>query len=119
MADGVIPALTTSTLPSGASFTDHGDGTGDFSWTPDFTQSGSYVVTFRASDGAAVDSEQVTITVNEAGNQPPVLAAIGAKTVEEGLSLNFSVSATDIDGTTPALSTREPLLRTERANSEE
>jgi len=30
------PTLTTSTLPTGASFLDNGDGTGDFDWTPDF-----------------------------------------------------------------------------------
>nr|MBN2277653.1 hypothetical protein [candidate division Zixibacteria bacterium] len=34
------PVLTTSTLPTGASFTDNTDGTGTFSWTPDYTQSG-------------------------------------------------------------------------------
>ena len=35
-------ALWATGLPSGASFVDHGDGTGTFTWTPTFAQSGSY-----------------------------------------------------------------------------
>jgi len=100
-ADGTVPALTTSSLPSGATFTNHGNGTGTFNWTPDFAQSGSYNVTFRASDGFQVDTEVVPITVNEIGNQAPVLAAIGPRTVTEGANLNFNLTATDPDGTLP------------------
>ncbi|MBK7141795.1 MAG: tandem-95 repeat protein [bacterium] len=103
--DSTIPALTTSTLPLGASFTDNGNGTGSFSWTPNFVQSGSYPVRFYASDGIAIDSELVTITVTEAGNQAPVLAAIGPRSVTEGLNLSFTISATDPDGTTPSFTT--------------
>ncbi|MFQ6008297.1 MAG: Ig domain-containing protein, partial [Candidatus Zixiibacteriota bacterium] len=64
--DESIPSLTTSTLPTGAVFVDSGNGAGSFDWTPDFTQSGTYNVTFYATDdSAAVDSEIVTITVTE------------------------------------------------------
>ncbi|MFB3077440.1 MAG: beta strand repeat-containing protein, partial [Lysobacterales bacterium] len=104
-ADSLIPTLTTSVLPAGATFVDNGDGSGTFDWTPTFTQANSYFVIFIASDGVASDSEIVTITVNEAGNQAPVLAAIGAKTVVEGANLNFSISSSDPDGSTPTLST--------------
>ncbi len=104
-ADGTIPSLTTSALPTGASFTDNGDGTGSFSWTPTFTQSGTYDVTFYASDGSATDSEVVTITVLDAGNQPPVLDPIGDKSVDENVLLTFGVSASDADETFPLLST--------------
>jgi plastocyanin len=62
--DATIPTLTTSALPSGAGFTDHGNGTGTFNWTPIPGQKGSYDVTFRASDGLLLDTEIVTITVN-------------------------------------------------------
>ncbi len=103
--DATIPALSTSILPTGASFTDNGDGTGTFDWTPTFTQSGTYDVTFYASDGALIDSELVTITVNEAGNQEPVLASIGAQSTTENVNLNFGVSATDPDATIPTLTT--------------
>ncbi|MCH7947634.1 MAG: tandem-95 repeat protein, partial [candidate division Zixibacteria bacterium] len=103
-ADGTIPTLTTSTLPTGATFVDNANGTGSFDWTPDFTQSGAYNVTFYASDGIATDSEVVSITVNNI-NQPPVLATIGAKSVAELSNLNFGVTSTDPDGTTPSLTT--------------
>ncbi len=102
--DGTTPALTTSLLPTGASFTDNTNGTGTFNWTPTYSQSGSYNVTFYAGDGSAIDSEIVTITVNNV-NQAPILTAIGPKATDENVNLNFGVSASDPDGTTPALTT--------------
>ncbi len=39
------------------------------------------------------------------GNQAPVLAAIGSRTAAVGLSLAFTVSATDADGPAPTLTT--------------
>ncbi|RKX17555.1 MAG: hypothetical protein DRP35_10740, partial [Candidatus Zixiibacteriota bacterium] len=104
-ADGTIPIITYTALPTGATFTDNGNGTGTFDWSPDFTQSGSYPVTFYASDGIVIDSELITITVFEAGNQTPVLASIGAKNTTEGLLLSFAILATDADGTIPAVNT--------------
>ncbi|HSH00438.1 MAG TPA: putative Ig domain-containing protein, partial [candidate division Zixibacteria bacterium] len=93
------PTVTTSALPSGAIFTPSAGG-GTFDWTPDFLQSGNYDVTFYATDdSAAVDSEVVTITVSEGGNQSPVLAAIGPRGTTENVNLNFSVSATDLEST--------------------
>ena len=100
-----IPALSTSVLPTGALFTDNSDGSGALTWTPDFTQAGSYDISFYASDGVDTDSELVTITVAESGNQAPVLAAIGAQTTTENVQLTFGVSASDPDATIPALST--------------
>lgn len=46
--DGDELAYTASGLPAGASFD---AATGRFSWTPDYTQSGQYTVTFTAGDG--------------------------------------------------------------------
>ncbi|HSG99061.1 MAG TPA: putative Ig domain-containing protein, partial [candidate division Zixibacteria bacterium] len=93
------PTVTAPNLPSGASFTPSAGG-GTFDWTPSFLQAGSYDVTFYATDdSSAVDSEVVTITVTEAGNQAPVLAAIGPRGTTENVNLNFSVSATDIEST--------------------
>ncbi|MCK4461057.1 MAG: hypothetical protein KAW46_04600, partial [candidate division Zixibacteria bacterium] len=104
-ADGAAPTLTSSTLPTGATFVDNGNGTGDFNWTPDYLQSGIYDVTFYATDdSAAVDSEVVTITVSEAGNQLPLLATIGAQSTNENVLLAFGVSATDVEST-PTLTT--------------
>ena len=58
------PVLTTSSLPSGATFLDNGDGTGTFDWTPSIGQANNYNVTFYATDDSlAVDSEIVAISV--------------------------------------------------------
>jgi arylsulfatase A-like enzyme len=66
-ADGPPPLVLTDTnLPSGASFTDFGGGSGEFNWTPTSGDvAGSpYNVTFTAADGdGAIDQEQVTINV--------------------------------------------------------
>ena len=104
--DGVVPVFSTSALPGTAVFVDSLNGAGSFTWTPGFSEAGDFSVTFRAADGdfpAEVDSEVVIITVTDAGNQAPVLAAIGASSVAEGVTLNFTITASDPDGTTPAL----------------
>ncbi len=106
--DGTTPVLTMSTLPGTATFTDHNDGTGTFDWTPTFDDAGSYDVTFYATDdSAAVDSEVVTITVNNV-NRPPVLTSIGNRSVTVPDALTFDVSATDPDGQAVIL-TADPL----------
>jgi len=93
-----IPTLTTSTLPGGANFMDNGDGTGEFDWTPGYTESGTYFVTFYATDDyLAIDSEVIQIDVAEAGNQAPVLASIGPQSTMENEQLIFGVSATDAE----------------------
>ena len=61
--DNTTPALTTGTLPSGAAFTDNGDGTGSFGWTPTSYQTGDYCIKFTASDDSLSDSETITVTV--------------------------------------------------------
>ncbi len=100
-----MPVVTSSALPTGAGFTDNGDGSGSFTWTPTYLQSGVYEIWFYATDdSSAVDSGLFTITVNDAGNQQPVLAAIGDRTVTENANLNFDISATDIESI-PSLTT--------------
>lgn len=106
-ADGVVPLLRTSEpLPGTATFIDNLNGTGIFDWTPGFADQGTYQVMFYAEDGAVpgvIDSELVTITVNDAGNQAPVLQAINDTTVNEGELLTFTIYASDPDGTIPVL----------------
>ncbi|MGD9158479.1 MAG: chitobiase/beta-hexosaminidase C-terminal domain-containing protein, partial [Desulfobacteraceae bacterium] len=62
--DGTIPTLSTGTLPALAGFTDNGDGTGVFDWSPAAGQAGVYSITFIASDGSLEDTQAATITVN-------------------------------------------------------
>ncbi len=102
-ADGTIPALSASTLPTGAVFTDNLDGTGTFDWTPTYSQAGVYPVTFYASDGVDIDSELVQITVENV-NRAPVLDPIGPKTTKAETLLSFTITASDPDGTIPSLS---------------
>ena len=91
-ADGDTITYTASALPTGATFS-----TGSFGWTPQYEQSGSYNVTFTATDGTETDSETITITVGNV-NRPPVLEAIGSQSIDESSLLSFSLSATDADG---------------------
>ncbi|MBI3871925.1 MAG: tandem-95 repeat protein, partial [candidate division Zixibacteria bacterium] len=107
--DGIFPSLTAQSVPSNATFTDNGNGTGTFNFNPDFTQSGVYNVRFIASDGSLSDTELVAITVNNV-NRNPVLAAIGAKSVNEGQTLNFGLSASDPDCTTPTFAVENSPL---------
>jgi len=90
--DGDTVTYSVDTLPSGAAF-----GNQTFSWTPSYTQAGSYQLTFTVSDGSAQDSEIVTITVSNT-NRAPVLSAIGGKSVFAEDALSFAVSAADPDG---------------------
>ncbi|MBU2625541.1 MAG: hypothetical protein KKG33_08265, partial [candidate division Zixibacteria bacterium] len=101
-ADGTIPTLTAENIPTNATFVDNANGTGTFDFNPDFTQSGPYNVRFIASDGALADTEVVAITVNNV-NLAPIMTAIGSKVVDEGVNLNFGISASDADGTIPTL----------------
>jgi hypothetical protein len=64
--DGTTPTISASPLPALAVFTDQGDGTGLFTWTPQVGQTGQYVVTMTASDGALQAQRDVTIKVNTA-----------------------------------------------------
>ncbi len=81
-------------LPLGSVFI---PSTRSLSWIPSSTQSGSYDVTFTATDGSLSDSETVTFTVSN-GNEAPVLDVIGAKSIAEDSQLSFVVSASDVNG---------------------
>ncbi|MDT8381828.1 MAG: C25 family cysteine peptidase, partial [Brevefilum sp.] len=73
---------------------------GAFSWTPTEAQGpGAYTFTVKVcDDGTPIlcDTEEITVTVNEL-NQPPVLGAIGDKTVDELSTLSFTATASDSD----------------------
>jgi hypothetical protein len=82
-------------LPSGASFN---SGTRTFSWTPGYTQAGTYNVTFTAANTIPLSSsEVVTITIANT-NRAPSLAAVSPVTAAEGAAISFTLSGTDPDG---------------------
>ncbi|NNE07195.1 MAG: tandem-95 repeat protein, partial [Gemmatimonadetes bacterium] len=93
-------------LPANASFTDLKFGNGNFFFTPDYAQAGTYVVTITASDGALADSQAVVVTVSDV-NRPPAFAAIDSQSVAEGDTLAFDVSASDDDGDSLVLSAED------------
>ena len=95
--------ITTNTLtyslnagyPTGASIHPK---TGVFSWTPSGGQAGTYSITVKVTDRLGLtDTKTVSVKIIAAGNHPPVLAAIGSKTVNELTALSFTATATDQD----------------------
>ncbi len=105
--DETIPSLVVSTLPAGATFTDNGDGSGVFNWTPGFFDAGDYEVTFFAIDAvdpSLVDSEVVQITVIDSNRAPSIVVPDGQpQNVNEGEVLTFIIHGEDEDMTTPYL----------------
>ena len=94
--DNDAMTFSASNVPSGASFN---PSSRVFSWTPAYGDAGNYHVTFTVTDNgtpAESDSETVTITVGNV-NRPPVLGTIGSRSVDEGNSLTFTVTASDPD----------------------
>ncbi|MCX5884556.1 MAG: putative Ig domain-containing protein [Proteobacteria bacterium] len=93
-----IPAITNATITNSGS----PSYTGTFSWTPSNSQAGTYSVTFTATDSKSptpkTASQTITITVVDVTT--PGLAPIGNKSVDEGETLQFTISATDADGDT-------------------
>jgi hypothetical protein len=83
--------------PSGAGIE---PSTGVFSWTPTEAQGpGTFNLTIRVTDDGAPphsDAEPIIVTVTET-NVSPILANIGAKSIEEGATLEFTVGASDAD----------------------
>ncbi|MFO0687979.1 MAG: Ig-like domain-containing protein [Myxococcota bacterium] len=99
--EGGAILLSVANAPAGASFTDAGNRTGRFVWTPTAAQLGAHTVTFHASDTGTpmgVASMDVTIAVGQAANRPPVLAPIGNQQLDPGQTLAFDLSAQDPEG---------------------
>ncbi|MBD3401733.1 T9SS type A sorting domain-containing protein [candidate division GN15 bacterium] len=93
--------LAATTKPTGATFVDHGDGSGTFTWTPGYvgpySADGSpYTVVFWAGDGQFSVEQQIELSVVNV-NRPPVIDAPAEVVVEAGESMSFDLSATDPD----------------------
>ncbi|MCJ7496583.1 MAG: dockerin type I repeat-containing protein, partial [candidate division Zixibacteria bacterium] len=113
--DSIPPALSIINRPTNSTFTSAGY-TGWFTFTPSYIQSGVYNVSFIATDYTELtDTEQVQITVIEAGNQRPVLtyipdtiAVVGLPVVSDRKdTLILNVRATDPDEDTLHLSAED------------
>ena len=92
-----LTSLTASTLPPGATFTPGpGNTSATLSWTPDFSQAGSYSVTFTASNVLS-GSRTTAITVTNV-DRAPVVTAPATATIAENGHLTVNVTAADPDG---------------------
>ena len=91
-ADGDALTLAVAGQPEGSSLLGR-----TFRWTPTFSQSGEYEVTFTVEDGrGGIDRETITITVRNT-NREPELATIGDQTVVEGHTLTITLAGSDAD----------------------
>jgi hypothetical protein len=98
--DGDALSLSAAPLPAGATFSDAGDGSALFSWTPAAGQVGNHAVTFRVMDDGvpvAQDSEAVTLTIGRV-NARPTLDPIGNRRTRVGMPLHVALHASDPDG---------------------
>ncbi len=99
--DGDVVALSHVNLPTGATFSDNGNGAGVFTWTPSYADSGTYEqIGVVAGDGTASglsDTAFFTIKVTNK-DRPPVLDPLDNIVAAEGEAIGFSVSASDPDG---------------------
>ena len=68
-------------------------------WDTDYLDSGTYEIEFAVSDGKVTTVRTTTVTINDV-NAPPVLSSIGSRSVTEGSTLTFTLTATDVDGDT-------------------
>ena len=105
-SDGPPPILSSSTLPGSATFDDlDDDGIYTFEWITTYDDSGSYVVTFYATDAefpADVDSADVVITVSDVNRTPWLLVPFSQPdSVMELDTIQFEVLAWDDDGSIP------------------
>lgn len=55
--------MHSGSLPEGVVFTDNGDGSGLFAWTPAIGQEGDQEALFYASDDSVADSQFATVSV--------------------------------------------------------
>jgi autotransporter-associated beta strand protein len=83
------PALTEAgTLPSGLSFSDHGDGTASLAGTPGANTGGTYLFTITAHNGVGADATQTfTLTIDQA----PTITSGAATTFTTGANGSFTV----------------------------
>ncbi|MBI4440421.1 hypothetical protein HY638_05600, partial [Candidatus Woesearchaeota archaeon] len=78
-------------------------------WQTGYTDAGVYVSFINVSDGQLSVSDDVVITVQEAGNQAPVLDLIPNVVVAEGQLVDINPTATDPENDPIAFTFTQPL----------
>ncbi|MEM6643198.1 MAG: discoidin domain-containing protein, partial [Bacteroidota bacterium] len=96
-ADGDDLTITANNLPSFATFTDFGDGTGSIRFSPSQADEGEYVnIQVSVSDSYDSIEESFDLVVNS--NNAPTLAGPSIVYLDEGSIEGATVIATDIEG---------------------
>lgn len=92
-------SLSIAGLPPNANFVDNGNGTGDFSFTPDYYQAvHSYKITFKATDEVDLTGQaKVTIIVLDVNQPPEIYPPLPATvSLKEGETFVDTVFARDL-----------------------
>ncbi len=82
--------LSLNSLPTGATFVDSGNGNGLFTWTPSFSQAGSYTLTFKAEDQFINNQEGMVLTVRDTNMVPVITGQKSILTLAEDNSMMLS-----------------------------
>ncbi|MDH5639643.1 MAG: putative Ig domain-containing protein, partial [Nitrospira sp.] len=105
-ADGDQLTFSGTNLPAGSTLDPV---TGLFTWTPTFTQAGTYDgIRFTVSDGNKSQSETIRITVANT-NRPPTVIPLTAQSGREQARVNFTIAAADLDAESLTFSSLTPL----------
>ncbi|MEE8577155.1 MAG: cohesin domain-containing protein, partial [candidate division Zixibacteria bacterium] len=93
--------LAVTSKPTGATFTDHGDGTASFGWTPPFvgpysSDQAPFTVSFWASDGNLSVEQTINISVINVNRRPTITVA-DSIIIFAGDAAAFEISAVDPD----------------------
>ncbi|MDP8238472.1 MAG: tandem-95 repeat protein [Candidatus Hatepunaea meridiana] len=84
-------------LPDNVDFTDHGDGTGSFSWQTGYDDAGGYTVVFFLSDGNYDIRTEVHITIGDVNRAPEWTSMRRSFGGDENTLVEFRVEGMDPD----------------------
>lgn len=120
--EGIVPAIRAVSLPSGASFTDNGNGTRTLNWVPTPDDRGFHEIRLIATDAgdipfvtqAAMRIEVIDQTIETAPlfqddtggsrqNFPPVLSVTDNNSIKLGETFIYRIKPVDPEGIAPIL----------------
>lgn len=108
--DGDVPGLRMENFPPGAMFSDNGDGTRTFVWTPGIEDVGTRELRFVAFDARDVNlstTEAFRVVVlpaeGRSGNLAPELESLTDRSIVLGESFDFRVVPIDPEGVVPGV----------------
>ncbi len=101
--DGDHVALTVTGLPAFGTFTDNGNNTGTFQFTPGLPDKGNYTITVTAADNGRNgqttprSTQESFVLAVQVASEPPSLSYIGNKVAVVDTPFQLTLQATDLD----------------------